>query len=251
MNAAVAIARTYWLESKLEFLKNLRLPVFSLSTLLFPVMFYLMFGLAFGGDAIGSVPRPLYFAVAYSAFGVVGACLFGFGANVAIERGQGWMLLRRAFPAPPLAYFVAKMFMATAFSLAIIVTLLVLAVLAGGASLGLADLVRVVPVLLAGTLPFSAMGLALGTVCGPNSAPAVINLVYLPLAFAGGMWIPVDFLPAIVQAIAPYLPTYHYAQLALGAVGAGDGDVAVHLVVLGLVTAACLAAASVFYSRQP
>ena len=180
MNAAAAIVRTYWLESKLEFLKNLRLPVFSLSTLLFPVMFYLMFGLAFGGGPIGSVPRPLYFAVAYSAFGVVGACLFGFGANVATERGQGWMLLRRAFPAPPFAYFVAKMFMATAFSLAIIVILLVLAVLAGGASLGFADLARVVPLLLAGTLPFSAMGLALGYLCGPNSAPAVINLVYLP-----------------------------------------------------------------------
>lgn len=247
----MAIVRTYWLESKLEFLKNLRLPVFSLSTLLFPVMFYLMFGLAFGGGTIGSVPRPLYFAVAYSAFGVVGACLFGFGANVAIERGQGWLLLRRAFPAPPLAYFVAKMFMATAFSLAIIVILLGLAALAGGASLGLADVVRVVPVLLVGTLPFSAMGLALGTLCGPNSAPAVINLVYLPMAFAGGMWIPVQFLPSAIQAIAPYLPTYHYAQLALGAVGAGDGHVATHLVVLAVVTGACLAAASVFYSRQP
>ena len=251
MNTAAAIVRTYWLESKLEFLKNLRLPVFSLSTLLFPVMFYLMFGLAFGGGPIGSVPRPLYFAVAYSAFGVVGACLFGFGANVATERGQGWMLLRRAFPAPPFAYFVAKMFMATAFSLAIIVILLVLAVLAGGASLGLADLARLVPLLLAGTLPFSAMGLALGYLCGPNSAPAVINLVYLPMAFAGGMWVPLEFLPSTIQAIAPYLPTYHYAQLALGGVGAGDGDVAGHLIVLGLVTAACLAAASVFYSRQP
>ena len=248
MNAA-AIVRTYWLESKFEFLKNLRLPVFSLSTLLFPVMFYLMFGLAFGGNTIGPVSRPLYFAVAYSAFGVVGACLFGFGANVAIERGQGWLLLRRAFPAPPLAYFVAKMFMATAFSLAIIAILLGLA--AGGVSLGLVELARVVPLLLAGTLPFSAMGLLLGTVCGPNSAPAVINLVYLPLAFAGGMWIPVQYLPAPVQAIAPFLPTYHYGQLALSGIGAGAGDIAVHLLVLGGVTAACLAAAAVFYSRKP
>ena len=246
-----AIVRTYWLESKFEFLKNLRLPVFSLSTLLFPVMFYLMFGLAFGGSTIGPVARPLYFAVAYSAFGVVGACLFGFGANVAIERGQGWLLLRRAFPAPPLAYFVAKMFMSTAFSLAIIAILLGLAVIAGGVNLGLAELARVVPLLLAGTLPFSAMGLALGTVCGPNSAPAVINLVYLPLAFAGGMWIPIQYLPAPVQAIAPFLPTYHYVQLALGGIGAGAGHVAVHLLVLGGVTAVCLAGAAVFYSRQP
>ena len=79
----------------------------------------------------------------------------------------------------------------------------------------------------------------------------MINLVYLPMAFAGGMWAPVEYLPATVQAIAPFLPTYHYVQLALGGIGAGAGDVAVHLLVLATVTAACLAGAAVFYSRQP
>ena len=143
------------------------------------------------------------------------------------------------------------MFMSTAFSLAIIAILLALAMIAGGVSLGLAELARVVPLLLAGTLPFSAMGLALGTVCGPNSAPAVINLVYLPLAFAGGMWIPIQYLPAPVQAIAPFLPTYHYVQLALAGIGTGAGEVVLHLLVLGGVTAVCLAGAAVFYSRQP
>ena len=244
--------QTYWLEARFEFLKNLRLPVFSLSTMLFPVMFYLMFGLAFGGGDIDTAPRPLYFAVSIGAFGVVGACLFGFGVGVAIERGQGWTRLRRAFPAPPMAYFVAKMFMATVFSLAIVATLLTLAFAFGGSSLAATDLLRVVAVLLAGTLPFCAMGLALGCLLGPNSAPAVVNLLYLPMGFAGGLWIPMQYMPDFMKTIAPSLPTYHYVQLALGAIGAGTTSGAGgHLAVLGIVTAVCLAAAFVLYSSQP
>ena len=204
-----ATVRVYWLGAKFEFLKNLRLPIFSLSTVLFPVMFYLMFGLGIGFDGtVGPVPRVLYLAVAYSAFGVVGACLFAFGANVAIERGQGWTVLRRAFPAPPMAYFVAKIFMAAAFSLVIVAILMTLALTVGGARLALVDLAALVATLLVGTLPFSAMGLALGYLLGPNSAPAVVQLICLPMAFAGGMWIPVQYLPGVVQSIATYLPTY-------------------------------------------
>ena len=43
--------RTYLLEIKYEFLKALRLPAYSLPTILFPVFFYLFFGVMFGGEA--------------------------------------------------------------------------------------------------------------------------------------------------------------------------------------------------------
>lgn len=241
--------RTYWLEARLEFVKNLRLPVYSLSTLLFPVMVYVMFGLSFGDGTVGAVSRQLYLAVSYSAFGVVGACLFGFGVNIAAERGQGWLLPRRASPAPPLAYFVAKMFMAAMFSLAIIAMLMILGFTFGGVAIAPGDLAALVGVLLVGSLPFSAMGVALGYLSGPNSAPAVVNLLYLPMAFAGGMWVPVQFLPEVIQTVAPYLPTYHFTQLALAVVGAGAGNAGHHLLILGLTTAACLAAAVVVLRR--
>ena len=37
-----------------------------------------------------------YLLATYATFGVIGAALFGFGVGVAVERGQGWMLLKRA-----------------------------------------------------------------------------------------------------------------------------------------------------------
>jgi ABC-2 type transport system permease protein len=53
----------------------------------------------------------------------------------------------------------------------------------------------------------------------------VANLVYLPLVFASGIFLPLDQLPLAVQRVARYLPTYHYVQLAWDAVGANRGPV--------------------------
>jgi ABC-2 type transport system permease protein len=66
------------------------------------------------------------------------------------------------------------------------------------------------------------LGLSLGYGGGENTAPALASIIYLPMAFASGLFIPLRGLPDIVQRIAPYLPLYHYGQLAWITVGAGD-----------------------------
>jgi len=70
--------------------------------------------------------------------------------------------------------------------------------------------------LIAGAVPFCALGLAIGNFAGPNSAPATVNMIYMPMAFCAGLWIPLQFLPSVMRQAAPFLPTYHFAQLALG-----------------------------------
>src|SRR5215831_14777459 len=98
-------ARIYVLEARYEFLKLLRLPGYSIPTIAFPVLFYLIFGLSLGpGRSAGPVSIATYLIATYGAFGVIGASLFSFGVGVAIERGLGWMLLKRATPMPPMAY---------------------------------------------------------------------------------------------------------------------------------------------------
>ena len=113
------LVRIYALEAKTEFLKLWRLPAYSVATLVFPLMFYVIFGVTFGGSA-GPVSVATYLLATYGAFGIIGAALFGFGVGVAVERGQGWMRLKRASPMPPTAYFVAKIAMALFFSLLIV-----------------------------------------------------------------------------------------------------------------------------------
>jgi ABC-2 type transport system permease protein len=50
----------------------------------------------------------------------------------------------------------------------------------------------------------------------------VANLVYLPLSFASGVFMPLRQLPGFVQQVAPYLPTYHHAQLGWSALRPGE-----------------------------
>jgi ABC-2 type transport system permease protein len=106
-------------------------------------------------------------------------------------------------------------------------------------------------VLVVGALPFCAMGLAFGYLVGPNSAAAVLNLVYLPIAFASGLWIPLPQLPDVVQSVAPILPPYHLAQLALATFGAAAGEnPLVHVAALAGFTVGFLALARWAYWRD-
>jgi len=237
-----SLLRIYWLEAKSELLKLVRLPAFALPTIGFPLLFYILFAVTFNkGKMIGGVGATTSMLATYGAFGVIGAALFGFGVGVAVERAQGWMLLKRASPMPAGAYFFAKIFMSMVFAAAIVTLMSVAGATLGGVHLAPAQWLALGAVLIAGTLPFCAMGLAFGTLCGPNSAPAVVNLVYLPMAFASGLWIPVQMLPGFLQTLAPWMPPYHLGQLALKVV---DGDlgrpVTFHVVALVVVTAVSL-----------
>lgn len=215
--------RVYRTEARQEFLKLIRIPIFAASTIALPLMFYVIFGIAFSGQQANGVVVSTYLLVTYGAFGVIGAALFGFGVSVAVERGQGWMRLKRVAPMPPQAYFVAKVLMSLTIATIIVLSLFALGAILGGVRLAPGEWVAVGSALVAGALPFSAMGLAFGYLVGPNSAPAVLNLAWLPMAFASGLWIPIGQLPPLVQSIAPFLPPYHFVQLALGTIGASEG----------------------------
>jgi ABC-2 type transport system permease protein len=245
-------ARIYFKEAKYEFLKNLRLRVYTISVLTFPLMFYVLFGLVLNAkESIGSTSIPTYLIATYGTFGVMGASLFGTASGLASDRGLGWLQVKRASPMPPFAYFAAKVILSMIFSATVVTLLLVLGVTFGGVRLPFADMARLIGTLVAGSLPFSAMGLAIGYFAGPNSAPPAINLIYLPLSFCSGLWIPYMFLPKVVQKIALALPPYHLSQLALGVVGAGRHEPAsTHWEVLFAFTLICLGVARIGFQRD-
>lgn len=245
------IFKMYWLEAKYELFKSLRLPIFAISSLAFPVLFYLFFGIALNQGSFGSISVATYLLATYGTFGVIGTALFGFGAGVASERGQGWMRLKRASPMPPFSYFAAKLFMAAVFSTLIYVLLLLIGISLGDVRLDLWQILSLWGILVLGTLPFAALGLSIGYAVGPNSAPAVVNLVYLPMAFASGLWIPIEALPQLIQHMAPFLAPYHLAQMALGVIGVpGEQPNWQHILVLLLYTLVFLVLATVLYKRD-
>ncbi len=245
-------ATIYLKEAKYEFLKNLRLRMYTASVLSFPIMFYVLFGLVLNAkQSLAGTPVAAYMIATYGTFGVMGASLFGTAAGLASDRGLGWLQVKRASPMPPFAYFAAKVVTSMVFSTIIVLALFTLGIAFGGVRMPLAEFAKLLGTLAIGSLPFSAMGLALGYFTGPNSAPATINLIYLPMSFCSGLWVPFMFLPKIVRQIALVMPPYHLAQLALGIVGAGRHESnATHWEVLAAFTMICLGVARVGFQRD-
>lgn len=244
-----SLGRIYALEAKYEFLKLLRLPMYVVPTLSFPLVFYVLFGVAMQREP-GS-GASVYLLATYGAFGVMNAALFGFGVGVAVERGQGWMLFKRATPMPPLAHLAGKLAMSFLFAAIMVGSLSALAATMGGVRLPAGTWLSLTAIQIAGALPFAAFGLAVGYWAGPNSAPAVLNLLALPAAFGSGMWIPLKVLPGVVQSVAQFLPPYHYAQLALKTLGMDQGEPpARHVAVLVIFTVVSLLFAGWGYRRD-
>jgi ABC-2 type transport system permease protein len=219
---------------RLEFLKMLRTPAFALPTLFFPAMFYLLFGVALArNNASASVTTFANMGV----FGTMGPGLFGFGVALAFEREQGLLRFKQALPMPPGSHLLARMVMAMLFAALIALVLIVLAWTVAGAPITVGQAAKVFAIEVLGVLPFCAMGLCIGAFVSGQAAPAIVNLIYLPMAFLSGLWFPVQFLPKFIQELAPFLPAHHLAQLALGALDLPSrGGTGAHVMALAGVT---------------
>lgn len=219
-----------------ELRKMLRTPVFAVPTLLFPAMFYLLFGVLMGSGR-GDGKMAQYLFAAYGVFGTMAPGLFGFGVSLAFERELGTMTFRQALPTPPGSYLLARMVMAMIFVSIIVAMLTALAIFVSHVPLTAGQIATVFVVDVLGVLPFCALGMFVGALVSGQAAPAIINLIYLPMAFLSGLWVPFQYLPHTVQQIAPLWPAFHLTQLSLAALDMPSlGSVARHIGALAGVT---------------
>lgn len=221
MSGAQAISinypRLYWLEGRSEFMKAIRTPQFAVPTIVFPVVFYLIFGIILAGE--GGAGRARYLLATFGTFGALGPALFGFGVNVANERTNGWLDLKKISPMPISAYLAAKLFMACLFGLIVIISLTSAALLFGGLEIDLLDWVVMAAVQLASAIPFGLLGMAIGFRVSTEAAPAIVNILFLLMSVFGGLWVPITLFPDFLQQFAWLLPTFHSGQLALASAG--------------------------------
>lgn len=238
----------YFLETKIEILRLLRTPGFSIPTLLFPIMFYTFFGILF---TMNAETMPTYLMITYSVFGVVGPALFSFGVGISIERGQGWFALKEVSPMPASAYIFSRIVLTFVFSLIVIMLLFFMGAVFGNVELLRYQWTLLAVVLVIGSLPFCAIGMTLGLFLKASSAPATVNLIYLPMGFLSGLWIPITFMPDFMQSFANVLPPYHLAQISLKIVDMDIGaSLWLHIGVLTLYSAVFLLLAKKAYNKK-
>jgi ABC-2 type transport system permease protein len=198
----------------------LRTPAISVISFAMPLILFLFFAVpAIGTPYLPGTDLGTFMLASFAAYAVSSVMVFNYGVTIALDRGQKVDVLMRASPMPGGVYLLARTITALALGL-VGLTALFLVAFATGIHLPLATWVSMAVRLLLGSLPFIGLGFALAYLCSPSAAPAVANLLFLVLAFGSGMLVRVDQMPDLLRTISPYLPTYHYAQLAWGAIGA-------------------------------
>lgn len=241
MNAAVAVrertsadrvaplGRMLWKQCRAQGWLLLRQPAVGLVAVALPVMLYVLFALPTANRPYSpTVSMGAYMLASLGTYGVGLIMVFSFGMTVAIDRGQKNDLLMRATPLPPAIDMGARAILGVVFSV-VAMTLLFAVAYLGGVRLAPASWVALMSVLVIGGLPLLGLSFTLAYLTGPGAAAAIINMVYMILAFASGLLVPLTQLPQFVQDAAVYLPTYHSAQLGWGAVGVPSEDLVVSI----------------------
>ena len=194
-----------------EVLRAVRSPRYFVFVAGMPVGLFLLFASLYGDGTQDGVAARAWLMVSMSVFGAMGAAV-SVGGRIAGERQAGWTRQLRLTPLPGWAYVAAKA--GTALLVAIPALVLVYAVGAAveGVRLPARDWLLAGGWSVLALAPFVALGIWLGhrltvDVIGPLS-----GALFTVLGLLGGIWVPVDQLPAGLQTVARDLPSYWLAQ---------------------------------------
>lgn len=171
-------------------LRNKRTAIFSI---LMPVAFYIIFGLlqSYGSQSYGNGNVSAYIAISMALYGSAIATTAG-GSMVSIERSQGWSRQLRLTPLSPLAYIVLKAITAMVLGLASVIAVNIVAVITGKAEMPVWVWLLSGATVWVGSMIFAAFGLFVGYLLPTENVMQVLSIVLVLLAFAGGLFIPID-----------------------------------------------------------
>lgn len=237
-----------------ELLDDLR-AIFREPTALFfsigmPVAFFAVFASIFGGQQAGGPPTGTTMLATFGTFGVLAVTLMNPGVMVASDRKIGWLRAKRVSAVPIRLTLAAKVVATLPYAVGVLGAMTLVAALTGGLSADPGQVLRMVLVLLLGSLPFGLLGLAVGFQASPNASVAILNGLLMTCAVVSGLWMPLEILPAFFADIANFLPTYHLAQLATAQLD-GSAQLGHALVLVGTgVVAALLATLSYRRARD-
>lgn len=190
-----------------------RQPGFWVPTVLFPAMLYAFFGAQSGGGSWAANAMA-----SFAIYAVLGVGFFQFGVSVAQDRESTFATWQRSLPGHAANPWIARIFASLIFVGLAVCLVIAVALLMTDIALSASAWTRLTLVCLLATIPATVMGIALGSVASARAAVPVTNLIFLPLAYLGGLWVPPMFMPTPIAAISEWTPTRAMGELSWAAV---------------------------------
>jgi ABC-2 type transport system permease protein len=220
---------------------------------LFPILLLVLLGSVYGDQEIEGVRGTTYLVVGLIGYGVAATAFASLAITLVVRREQGLLKRVRGTPLSPATYLSAVIA-----SMVIVIALQVLLQLLIGRYILDADWpsapVSFAVAILFGAAAFAALGVAITAfVRSAEGSSAVVNAIYLPMAFISGAFFSIDEMPAALAAIAQVLPLTHLLRVIRATFIDGEGLMAsgLPLLVVGLWGLAGLAISVRMFRWEP
>jgi ABC-2 type transport system permease protein len=183
-------------------------------TFMLPLIFFVLLGSVYGsGDKINGYDAADYLLTGMIGYGVIATAFAGLAIVLVIRRENGVLKRLRATPLPA-SFYIAAVLLTTLIAFAVMAACLIaLGMILFGASFPKAPASLVLTLLLGGAC-FAALGVAItGFIRRAEGASAVINAIYLPVAFISGAFFSRQHFPEVLQKVADALPLTYFIDL--------------------------------------
>jgi ABC-2 type transport system permease protein len=182
-----------------------------------------LLGSVYGDEEIEGVDAATFLVVGLIGYGVAATAFAGLAITIVVRREQGLLKRVRGTPLGPGTYLTAVIG-----SEVIVIALQVIAQLLLGRYLFEAEWPAAPGAfafsILVGAAAFAALGLAVTAIVRTaDGSSAVVNAIYLPMAFISGTFFSTEDMPAFLEAIAELLPLKHLLDLMRGTFVEGEG----------------------------
>src|SRR5581483_645186 len=102
-----------WVHLSASVTELMRIPMFTVPTLIVPALLFLFFGVPNGQ----TVANANFFMASYAVFAMLGIALFQFGVNIANDRTSPWEDYLHILPVAPSLRFISRVLSSLAFAL--------------------------------------------------------------------------------------------------------------------------------------
>jgi ABC-2 type transport system permease protein len=184
-------------------------------TVLFPVMFLILFELLFGSDELEGldVDSGTYYIPAIITLAVVSATFQNLAMSVTIDREDGLLKRSRGTPLPNWVFIAGRVGNSVVVAVIMLALVSALGRIAYGVPIPWEHAPAVLVTLALGAASFSCLGLALTAAIPSQPAAAPItNLVIFPLYFLSGVFVPESEVPDGVINFSQAFPVRHFFE---------------------------------------
>ena len=236
-----------------------RNPAAAFFTVVFPLMFLVIFNLLFGNNTLklseGTVKASTFYVPAIAAFSVISACYTNIAIGISFSREQGLLKRTRGTPLPSWAYLFGRIGQATLVAVLLVVIVTGAGALIYGVDIPTNTMPAFVLAVIVGAATFSSLGLAVsGFIPNADASPAVVNASILPLLFISDVFIRLQDAPSWLTSVADFFPVRHFSlalQTAFNPFQEGLGIEWFHLGIMAVWAAAGLLLAIRFFTWEP